>query len=54
MVVNAASDVNKIKEWDHNVTSIEVLQNFATNGFIFHTTYKRVSKIIPQQDSVEK
>jgi hypothetical protein len=54
MVVNALSDVNKRIEWDDNIENIQMLQNFATNGFIFRTKYKSISKITPAQDSVEK
>lgn len=54
MIVNALSDVKKRKEWDDSIEGIQMLQNFANNGFIFRTKYKSISKITPPQDTVEK
>ena len=54
MVVNALSDINKRPEWDENIEGLQVFQNFATNGFIYRTKYKCVSKVALPEDSVEK
>lgn len=52
--MNTLSDVEKRTRWDDSVKAVEIFQNFATNGFIYHTTMKKISKITPEEDYVEK
>lgn len=54
MVVNAVSDIRKRLDWDEGVEGIQVLQNFATNGFIYRTKYKSISKVTLPEDTFEK
>jgi hypothetical protein len=54
MVVNAVSDIYKRREWDRSIADVQVLQKFATNGFLYHTVYHSASKVTPAEDFLEK
>lgn len=54
LVVNAFSDLGKRQDWDSQIESVDLLQKFATNGFIHRTVLKKITSVNNQEDYVEK
>ena len=53
-ILEAFIDPEKQIKWNPYIQKIELLQKFATNGYIFHTVYNKLCREVTERDFIEK